>query len=138
MVLWEARPGEHTMISSFLRRPRQARRRVGGIGDSHLGPRDSPSPGPYRKRATADFTEADDDDEDEDDDHEDTNLRNARFDDRDDGDGHDEEDEGDEGDEDDGEGDEDGRRAALPVLPLFSATHLGTDTCQWISTVQLY
>jgi hypothetical protein len=26
----------------------------------------------------------------------------------------------------------------LPVLPLFSATHLGTDTCQWISTVQLY
>ncbi|VUC23110.1 unnamed protein product [Clonostachys rosea] len=112
------------MISSFLRRPRQARRRVGGIGDSHLGPRDSPSPASYRKRATADFTEADDDDEDEDDDHEDPNLRNARFDDRDDGDGHDDADEGDEGDEDDGEGDEDGRRAALPVLPLFSATHL--------------
>jgi hypothetical protein len=74
---------------------------------------------------TADFTEADgadedDDNEDEEDEEERghglrTFGRPARFVDDDPQDDHDE------------DGDEDGRRDALPVLPLFSASHLGMD-----------
>lgn len=64
-----------------------------------------------RTHATADFTEADDDDED--DDFNDEGV--SRFDnDADDADDHDIEDE-----------DANGSPRALPVLPLFSATHLG-------------
>ncbi|CAM1511388.1 Fc.00g089010.m01.CDS01 [Cosmosporella sp. VM-42] len=95
------------MFSSLLR-PRHGPRRVDGRRD----PSASPSPGParreydVRRHATADFTEADDDGDDsnEEGEHQYENRRNE---------------------EEEEEGDEDGRpRTALPVLPLFSASHL--------------
>lgn len=108
------------MFSSLLRRPKRGSRRL-DIHDLSV----SPSSGPPRQRqftgrahATADFTEADDDDED-------TNEEDLiGFDEEADG-VHDEvEEEEDEDDADHG-ADEDNRHRALPVLPLFSATHLG-------------
>lgn len=114
--------GYGTMFSSLLRRPKRGSRRV-DIRDLSV----SPSSGPPRRRqftgrthATADFTEADDDDEDTneedlvafDEDADDVNEEAVE----------DEEDE--DGDADDG-ADEDNRHRGLPVLPLFSATHLG-------------
>lgn len=109
------------MFSSLLRRPRSARRRV----RDHLDPQHEPSSVASasfgnRRRATADFTEADDD---EDHAHEDdeeaaghgmSNIgRTARF--EDDNHGY-----------PDADDDEDGRLGALPVLPLFSVSHLGS------------
>lgn len=112
------------MFSTLLRRPRQGRRRVSGSKDKHpahiLAASPAYSPG---RRATADFTEADDDDEEEEDEDEGASHAgpSARY-----GDGEDQ-------DEPEGEGtarDEDGRRGGLPVLPLFSASHLGKPDAQ--------
>lgn len=104
------------MFSSLLRRPRPARRRV---RDLDLDPSASPSFGPSR-RPTADFTEADDDDDDEEANERDEShlARGARFADDDEGD--------DEDDNNADDDDEDGRPGALPVLPLFSSSHLGS------------
>ncbi|ENH65612.1 Calcium channel YVC1 [Fusarium oxysporum f. sp. cubense race 1] len=108
------------MFSSLLRRPRAGPRRI----DRRRNTSFSPSPGPARRRytlerhATADFTEADDDDGD---DTHDEGLSRFRSNERrtnNDGDEEDDEDE-----EEDRPG-EDGRRGGLPVLPLFSASHL--------------
>lgn len=106
------------MFSSLLRRPRAGPRRV----DRRRNSSPSPSPGPARRRytlerhATADFTEADDDDADE---SHDEGMTRFHSNDRHVDDDGDEED-----DQDDGQ-DEDGRRrGGLPVLPLFSASHL--------------
>ncbi|QPG94797.1 hypothetical protein C2857_006998 [Epichloe festucae Fl1] len=107
-----------TMFSSLLRRPKRASRRV----DIHdFAGSTSSVPQPQRQytertHATADFTEADDDDED-------TNEEDlVRFD-EDAGQANDH----DQIDEDDDDGaDEDNRHRDLPVLPLFSATHLDT------------
>ncbi|POR34167.1 Calcium channel YVC1 [Tolypocladium paradoxum] len=102
------------MFSSLLRRPSNGFRPA-DIGDVSLSPSSRPPPRLQfagRTHATADFTEADDDEE------EDSNdQRTDRF-------GHEEEGEvaPDDGPED--EADEDGGQKALPVLPLFSATHL--------------
>ena len=106
------------MFSSLMRRPRGAtRRRL-----SHLDTDPSASTSFEPRRATADFTEADDDDDQDEDDDVDDEIgrripnagRTARFeDDRD-------------GDDDDGNDDEDGPSGALPVLPLFSVSHLGS------------
>ncbi|GKU01350.1 unnamed protein product [Fusarium langsethiae] len=116
------------MFPSLLRRPRAGPRRI----DRRQNTSASPSPGPARRRytlerhATADFTEADDDDADF---THDEGLRRFRNNERrtnNDGDEDEEED-----DEDDNDGDEeygmneDGRQSGLPVLPLFSASHLG-------------
>jgi hypothetical protein len=104
------------MFSSLLRRPKPGSRHV-LVREANF----SPSPGPstrrnsIRRHATADFTEADDDDEEDDSDH--GRLRQYRG-------------QGDEGDDD---GDDDiadddpehaDRPARLPVLPLFSSSHL--------------
>ena len=99
------------MFSSLLRRPRNGPRRVDRRHDSSA----SPSPGPAhreyeaRRHATADFTEADDDGDDSNEEgaNQYENQRNQAP-------------------EEEEEGGEDGRpRTALPVLPLFSASHLG-------------
>ncbi|KAK2606087.1 hypothetical protein QQS21_003482 [Conoideocrella luteorostrata] len=110
-----------TMFSSLLSRPKRGSRRV----DIH-NLAASPSSGPpqlrrftERTHATADFTEADDDD---DDDSNEEDL--VRFD-GDAGEGQDDEEDGEEDDGDNG-ADEDNRHRVLPVLPLFSATHLDT------------
>ncbi|KAK9435122.1 hypothetical protein VB005_09915 [Metarhizium brunneum] len=107
------------MFSSLLRRPKRGSRRL-DIHDLSV----SPSSGPPRQRqftgrahATADFTEADDDDED-------TNEEDLiGFDEEADG-VHDEVEEEENADDADHGADEDNRHRALPVLPLFSATHL--------------
>ncbi|RBQ68359.1 hypothetical protein FVER14953_21040 [Fusarium verticillioides] len=110
------------MFSSLLRRPRAGPRRI----DRRRNTSFSPSPGPARRRytlerhATADFTEADDDDGD---DTHDEGLSRFRSHDRRTNNDGDEEDEDDEVEEED-RPDEDGRRGGLPVLPLFSASHL--------------
>ncbi|GJN66932.1 hypothetical protein PLICBS_000954 [Purpureocillium lilacinum] len=106
------------MFSSLLRRPSHGSRRV-DLREPSLSP--SSRPGARRRyggrtHATADFTEADDDDEDS------NEERVLRFEEGGDDDAQDEDGDGD-GDGDDA--DEDGRTGkALPVLPLFSATHL--------------
>ncbi|KAF4421249.1 YVC1-vacuolar cation channel [Fusarium acutatum] len=111
------------MFSSLLRRPRAGPRRI----DRRRNASFSPSPGPARRRytlerhATADFTEADDDDGD--DTHDEGLSRFRSNDRRTNNDGDEEDDEDDEGEEEDRPG-EDGRRGGLPVLPLFSASHL--------------
>lgn len=113
------------MFSSLLRRPRAGPRRI----DRRRNTSFSPSPGPARRRytlerhATADFTEADDDDGD--DTHDEGLSRFRSNERRTNNDGDEEDDEDDEGEEEDRPG-EDGRRGGLPVLPLFSASHLGT------------
>ncbi|KAF4634073.1 hypothetical protein G7Y89_g4042 [Cudoniella acicularis] len=108
------------MLSSLLR-PRKARQRV-----QERSPFSSPFPGPdvssptYARQerqvrhATADWTETEAEDEnteDEDDDDDDDDDDNEEAD-----------EEGEEGD--DGEGDEDGG-SDTPLLPIFSAAHLG-------------
>ncbi|GAO18158.1 hypothetical protein UVI_02036600 [Ustilaginoidea virens] len=110
-----------TMFSSLLRRPKPGSRRV----DIHHLPV-SPSTAPPAQRqvtsrthATADFTEADDEDDE-------TNEEYlVRFD-EEAGPGSDQPE--DDQDQDDDGGDEDAhanvRRQGLPILPLFSATHL--------------
>ncbi|KAH6958590.1 hypothetical protein DER45DRAFT_230671 [Fusarium avenaceum] len=114
------------MFSSLLRRPRAGPRR----NDRRRNTSGSPSPGPARRpytlerHATADFTEADDDDGD---DTQDEALNRFQRNDRrtnNDGDEEEDEEEDDDnnGEEEDG-ADEDNQRR-LPVLPLFSATHL--------------
>jgi hypothetical protein len=115
--------GYGTMFSSILRRSRRGSRRPDlDVRDPSV----SPSSAPPRQRhftgrthATADFTEADDDDDD-------TNEEELiGFDEEAAGVNH-QDGEDDQDDEDAEEGaDEDNRRRALPVLPLFSATHLG-------------
>uniref|UniRef100_A0A0D2XW95 Calcium channel YVC1-like C-terminal transmembrane domain-containing protein n=1 Tax=Fusarium oxysporum (strain Fo5176) TaxID=660025 RepID=A0A0D2XW95_FUSOF len=111
------------MFSSLLRRPRAGPRRI----DRRRNTSFSPSPGPARRRytlerhATADFTEADDDDGD--DTHDEGLSRFRSNERRTNNDGDEEDDEDDEGEEEDRPG-EDGRRGGLPVLPLFSASHL--------------
>lgn len=110
------------MFSSLLRRPSHGSRRV-DLREPSLSP--SSRPGARRRyggrtHATADFTEADDDDEDS------NEERVLRFEEGGDDDAQDEDGDGD-GDGDGDDADEDGRTGkALPVLPLFSATHLGT------------
>ena len=105
------------MFGSLLR-PRPANRRVVGRDLSA-----SPSSIPVgrrepRRRATADFTEAEDDDEDT---HEDDTMPGFAVADDDD------DDDDDDAEEDQGDEEErpSGRRTPLPVLPLFSASHLG-------------
>ncbi|KAG9504405.1 hypothetical protein J7337_004378 [Fusarium musae] len=111
------------MFSSLLRRPRAGPRRI----DRRRNTSFSPSPGPARRRytlerhATADFTEADDDDGD--DTHDEGLSRFRSHDRRTNNDGDEDDDEDDEVEEEDRPG-EDGRRGGLPVLPLFSASHL--------------
>lgn len=109
------------MFSSLLRRPKRPARRV---AIRHLAA-SSPPTGPPRQRnltqrthATADF--ADDDDEETTEEELDQSEEEA-------GDEPDQEDDDEEEDEDEGDdgADEDNRRQTLPVLPLFSATHLG-------------
>lgn len=109
------------MFSSTLR-PGAGSRRVNRRPDStgSLSPHPTRREYTLRRHATADFTEADDDEPD--DSHEEgppPRFPNDRHVD-------------DEGDDDDDENDnnneaidEDGRHGALPVLPLFSASHLG-------------
>lgn len=119
------------MFPSLLRRPRAGPRRI----DRRQNTSASPSPGPARRRytlerhATADFTEADDDDADF---THDEGLRRFRNNERrtnNDGDEEEDEDNND-GDEEYGMN-EDGRQSGLPVLPLFSASHLGM--CRYYS-----
>ncbi|KAM0563555.1 hypothetical protein ACHAPJ_001279 [Fusarium lateritium] len=114
------------MFSSLLRRPRAGPRRI----DRRRNTSASPSPGPARRpytlerHATADFTEADDDDGDE---THDEGLSRFQSNDRradNDGDEEEEEEEEDDDGEEENRPDEDGRRGGLPVLPLFSASHL--------------
>jgi hypothetical protein len=108
------------MFTSLLRRPRQGKRRVSSSKDKHPASiwAGSPAYSPVR-RPTADFTEADDDDDDEEDEDEGVSHAgpSARY-------GDDGEDQ-DEPERDATPRDEDGRRGALPVLPLFSESHLG-------------
>ena len=109
------------MFSSLLR-PRAGSRRVNRRPESTNGSR-SPIRNPeytLRRHATADFTEADDDDAD--DSNEEGGPVPRSLHDRDVDDEADEDDDGD----GDGIGDEDNRRGGLPVLPLFSASHLGS------------
>lgn len=104
------------MFSSVLGRQRRSRRRIDG-GDGGFSPstRHVRRQFTNRTHATADFTEADDDDEEEDDD--DFNEEGmSRLD-------HD----SDNQDEDPLDDEEDEERP-LPVLPLFSASHLGICT----------
>jgi hypothetical protein len=124
------------MFSSLLRRSSN-RRLVASEDGQPL-----PSPGPSDRRrlsaprhATADFTEADDDDDDDDDEDDrrrsQLRARVRRFNSdnmdlhggsgRGDGD-----DDPDEPDHDDEDGNDIRRRPSLPVLPLFSSTHLGS------------
>lgn len=99
------------MFSSLLRRKRRHNRQDDEQDDS-VSPsaRNMPRRFTSRTHATADFTEADDDDEDDDDDDGEFNgegispYHNEHT-----------------GDMDEDDGDP----AALPVLPLFSTTHLG-------------
>lgn len=99
------------MFSSVLGRQRRSRRRVDGVDGSF-----SPSARQIRRQftnrthATADFTEADDDDEDDEDFIEEGMSRLDN-----DADNQDE----------DPLDDEDDEERPLPVLPLFSASHLG-------------
>ncbi|KAF5026858.1 hypothetical protein F66182_1053 [Fusarium sp. NRRL 66182] len=117
------------MFSSLLRRPRAGPRRI----DRRQNTSASPSPGPARRsytlerHATADFTEADDDDGDDTHDEglgrtqsNDRRPRNAR----DEEEEEEEEEEDDDGEEEQDRLGEDGRQRGLPVLPLFSASHL--------------
>ncbi|KAI9171224.1 Calcium channel YVC1 [Paramyrothecium foliicola] len=104
------------MFSSLMRRPKPGSRRALLRQDSF-----SASPGPstrrrdsIRRHATADFTEADDDDEDD----ESNDPRGRRFDDQ----AVQEEDADEDVDEDDL--DHANPTARLPVLPLFSSSHL--------------
>lgn len=110
------------MFSTLLRRPRPVRRRVESLDQGRASASiASPSFAPSRRIPTADFTEDDDDVTEH-------NIpgvgRSARFVDPGDEDGNGEEE--DEEEEEDDDGGEDGRRGALPVLPLFSTTHLGS------------
>jgi hypothetical protein len=96
------------MFSSLLRRPQHGTRRV-EIRDSSLSPA-TRSPGQrytVHRHASADFTEGDDDDDLDVADFGNTQnadtLRGEAVED----------------------GDEDGEHNELPVLPLFSSTHLG-------------
>lgn len=107
------------MFSSLLHRPRPGSRRNHSGHDKSA----SPSPGPanraytLHRHATADFTEADDDGDESNEEGVNTyrNRQPSRQD-----------EEVDEDEEEEGHHrDEDGRRGSLPVLPLFSASHLG-------------
>lgn len=106
------------MFPTLLRRPRRGTRRVVDSNIRRASSISVPSPSlDPRRRAAADFTEADeydDEDEEEEDDGPSPAPQFARR-------GHDR-------DQDNGEPaqeDEDGRQNALPVLPLFSSSHLG-------------
>ncbi|KEY71494.1 hypothetical protein S7711_03561 [Stachybotrys chartarum IBT 7711] len=106
------------MFSSLLRRSRHSHRRVlvsEDGGSASPGPSDRRRPS-ARRHATADFTEADDDDEDED-----SHLRGTRRFNSDRQIPRHNEGGDDDADED---GDEDGGHPPLPVLPLFSSSHL--------------
>ena len=119
------------MFPSVARRSRAARRRVGYW---ETDPALSPSFAPQR-RSMATPTEIDaveGEEEEEEDDDEDEEEEEEEDDDDDIGRGigpsvrfGDEDEDAQEEDEDD----EDGRRAPLPVLPLFSTSHLGTFQC---------
>ncbi|KAF7557221.1 hypothetical protein G7046_g6082 [Stylonectria norvegica] len=106
------------MFSSILRPRHGPPRRV----DRRHDPGASPSPGPARREyteqrhATADFTEADDDGDETNEEGLDQFGNQVPE--------EEEEDEEDDDQEDQHHGDEDGRRGTLPVLPLFSASHL--------------
>ncbi|KPM36425.1 hypothetical protein AK830_g10152 [Neonectria ditissima] len=114
------------MFSSLMR-PGAGSRRVNRRPDStgSLSPHPTRRDYTLRRHATADFTEADDDDAD--DSNEEGPAPRFPNDRHVDGEG-----EGDDDDDNDDDGnnqhnmvgDEDGRRGALPVLPLFSASHL--------------
>lgn len=101
------------MFSSLIQ-SRPTNRRVAGR-DLSASPSSTPA-GRHapRRRATADFTEADDDDEDT---HEDEMDGFEAAD--------DDEDEDDQNEDGRQRGQPLGRRTPLPVLPLFSASHLG-------------
>ena len=105
------------MIHSLLR-PCPSNRRVGGR-DLSASPTSTPGPRREtpRRRATADFTEADDDDDDEDTQEE--TMPGFVAADEDDEEGQDDDDDGND------PGQPTGRRTPLPVLPLFSSSHLG-------------
>ncbi|KAH7165516.1 hypothetical protein EDB81DRAFT_942545 [Dactylonectria macrodidyma] len=107
------------MFSSLLR-PRAGSRRVNRRPDStgSLSPHPTRREYTPRRHATADFTEADDDDADDSNEEDPVpRFRNDRH--------VDDEAEDDDRDGNDDDGvDEDGRRGGLPVLPLFSASHL--------------
>ena len=108
------------MFSSLIRRPKPGSRRV-FVRESNF----SPSPGPstrrrdsVRRHATADFTEAEDDEDEESNDGRARQYNDQADEEDDDGEG-----DGDVVDDDAEPGD---RRARLPVLPLFSSSHLGS------------
>lgn len=117
------------MFSSLLSRHRSGRpRRLAARNDGLSPPtgrrRQAARQFTGRTHATADFTEADDDDDDDDDDdfNEEEFSRLEHDDHQDNEDAVDEDEE-----EDDEEEDGDGQQAGgLPVLPLFSSSHLGT------------
>jgi hypothetical protein len=97
----------------FARRPLAARHRVTSATNMGASPSFTP------RHATADFTEGDDDDDDEGHSNMDRNpFDESHVQDED-------QDEADEGADEDGRLDSDGHGRSLPVLPLFSATHLG-------------
>ena len=101
------------MFSSVLGRQRRSRRRVDG-GDEGFSPsaRQLRRQFTNRSHATADFTEADDDDEDDDFNEEGMSRLDNDADNQ----------------NEDPLDDEDDEERPLPVLPLFSASHLGICT----------
>ncbi len=110
------------MFSSLLSRHRSGRsRRLAARNDSLSPPTARRQARQFtgRTHATADFTEADDDDDEEDDEFNEQEFSRL---DNDDHQGND-----DAVEEEDDDEDGDGQQAGgLPVLPLFSSSHLGT------------
>ena len=106
------------MFSSLLRsRPAKHRRVVGGTVSRDPAVASPSSAGtPGRRHATADFTETNDDDEE--DTQEDVMADFEAVD--------EDEDEHEDEDDEDHHGEPAGQRTPLPILPLFSSTHLGT------------
>lgn len=107
------------MFSTLLRRPRprQPKRRVSGSTNRH-SPSFNLTP---NRRPPLRFAEGDDDQEEDGDDQDNLHAGpSVRH-----GGGGDDDDDGVQDDDEQAQ-DEDGPRGALPVLPLFSATHLGT------------
>lgn len=106
------------MFSSLLSRDRRGRPRRPAARDDSLSPPSRRQPRQYtgRTHATADFTADDDDDEEEDDDFNAEDFSRL--------DNGDQQDDNDDAVDEDEDG-QDQPSSGLPVLPLFSSSHLG-------------